>query len=565
MKREDEDETSKPDKAIETSSTKVLDKGDGKNPAASSNSSRIGQSHEKLSHKHTKKPEQTYDVKKEHSHAPTSAHKHSKPKQGELDRKSIEHSKHHKHSSHQSKHPGERSKQTEEQSQKRPDMTRTDRSDNVKIPDAKAAATTSRPSDVVSKPKVTQSEELSSAAKLIMSLPPLQHKHSLPDSDRLSSSESPAKRQKMETSPPKKPKSELDSSKVSMQSDGQIMGSSSTSHRKHKSHHSKEGMSSTDKHKMKIHTDKHVASHKHKQQTSEKSAHGQKHHSNISSKHGKEKVAKSGHHKSSGVPGLEGAQRHSSKVKSESTASPFKMPDESARLSDGDAKLMPQKPLPSHKKPSSGEKRSHSGSKPSKNGHSKTTPVKKDVLSNDPLLPPPPPPPSVEVSSFLNSPPPLPTGPPDQDQQRNPAPPSNPLSSQYGLTMKQSVQPGGLIQNQAHQGQLQQGVYSMQQVLPQTPGLAPQSYQQQQQQQFAVTSANNYGIPQLYYQGQQDQSGSTETYGQPLNTTNMFTPSNMNVLAQPPRPPEGLVLQQIVGLPPPPPLTLPLSFPHPPT
>lgn len=564
MKREDEDETSKPDKAIETSSFKVLDKGDSKNPTASSNASRSGQSLEKQSHKHAKKPEQTHDAKKEHSNAPTSAHKHSKTKQSELDRKNIEHSKHHKHSSHQSKHPSERSKQSEDQSQKLPGITRPDRPDKVKVPDAKATATASRPSDVVSKPKVTQSEELSSAAKLIMSLPPLQHKHSLPESDRLSSSESPAKRQRVETSPPKKTKPELDSSKVSVQSDGQITGSSSSSgHRKHKSHHSKEG---TEKHKMKIHTDKHVASHKHKQQTSEKSAHGQKHHSNVSSKHGKEKIAKPGHQKSSGVPGLEGTHRHSSKVKSENTASSFKMPDESPRLSDGDTKLMPQKPLPTHKKASTGEKRSHSGSKPNKNGHSKATPFKKDALSSEPLLPPPPPPPSVEVSSFLNSQPPLPTGPPEPDQKRNPAPPSNSLSSQYGLTVQQSVQQGGLIQNQSHQGQLQQGVYSMhQQVLPQTPGLAPQSYQQQQQHQFAVTSANNYGIPQLYYQGQQDQSGSTETYGQPLNTNNMFTPSNMNVLAQPPRPPEGLVLQQIVGLPPPPPLTLPLGFPHPPT
>ena len=507
---------------------------------------------------HSKRQDNQLDVKRGSNESSQSFKKHVKHHgQGEHDRKNAEHHKHHKrkHSDH-GKHQGDRTR-SQEPSIKRPDGARHERTG---VPESKTPSLSSRPSDGLNKPKVSQSDELSSAAKHILSLPPLHHKHSLPDADKSATSESPAKKPKVDANPPKKLKPDNDAGKMAAAADPVINTANSSSHKKSKS--------SSDKHKMRLSGDKHAELFKHLQQTSEKSSHGQKHHSNVHDKHSKEKKLEQ--YKTSSSRGSDGIEKHPSKSKVENTSSPFKSNEEVGKPGNEPSLLNQVSKQPvMQKKTSSSEKKLHktSNSTPKKNGHSRKAVSKVDSLSKETSLPPPPPPPAFSVPSILTAQPPLPTE-PEVKQAPAPAPPGSFNDGNTSMPQKYVI---GQAQGAVMQAQMQGQVFSLQHQVIQNPSLVSQSYQQPQfltGAQPTVSTSNAFNTTQLYYQGQQESQGGSsdvsQAYWQSMNTSNLFSPSTIGLLPQPPVPPQGLVIHQVDGLPPPPPLNF-SPFPPPPT
>ena len=574
QKRDADGEHSKSGKTIDSNANKTNERTEG----GSSRGSSQTVDRRNLVEAHNKRQDHHSEVEKDSNESSQTLKKHTKHvNQSDNDRKSSEHHKHHKrkHSDH-GKHQGERVK-AQDPVIKRPEDAKHEKQATS---EAKVLSSSNRPVDA-SKAKTSQSESLSSAAKHILSLPPLHHKHSLPDIEKASQSESPAKRQKVDAVVMKKHKPDADGGKISGQADagnnssissGNHSGSntgvsSSSSSSSSSSNSHKKPKSSSEKHKMRQSSEKHSELYKHLQQPSEKSSHGQKHHSNIQEKISKEKKLE--HHKSLSSRGSEGVEKHSSKSKSENVS--LKTGEESKYSSE----LLgshSSKQLPTPKKQSSNEK-SHkiSNSTPKKNGHSIKATSKSDSSSKEASLPPPPPPPSFNVSNMLPTQPPLPTE-PEVKQKPVPAPPSNMGYNETGsVSQKYTISSS---QAQALQTQMQGQLYSMQhQVMPNQQTLISQGYQQQSQQQYltnpqtAASTANTFSTPQMYYQGQQDtqvaSSDVSQAYWQSINTPNLFSPPNIGLVPQPPVPPQGLVIHQVDGLPPPPPLNLPPFPPRP--
>lgn len=518
-----------------------------------------GHSQDRHLETHSKRQEHQSDTKKDLNESNNLKKPSKHPNQVENDRKSTEHHKHHKrkHNDH-GKHQGERTRQ-QDAIIKRPEEGKNDKTSST---DSKPTSSASyKPTDM-SKQKAPQSEPLSSAAKHILSLPPLYHKHSLPDTEKSMASESPAKKQRVEGSHPKKHRPDGEGNKTAGQADVASNMSSSSSHKKLKS--------SSEKHKSRSSNEKHSEMLKHAQQTSDKSSYSHKHYSNVHEKHSKEK--KHEHFKSSTSRSTEGIEKYSSKSKPENTSSAFKVGDDSIRqLNESSGQSSKQGSIP--KKQSSNEKKAHktANSTPKKNGHSSQVTSKTDSISKESSLPPPPPPPSFNVPNILTTQPPLPAEP---EVKQKPAPPSNAaynestsLQQKYGLS-------AGQTQSAALQTQMQGQLYSLQhQVIPnqQNPSLISQGYQQQsyiQNPQSVVSTQNSFTTQPLYYQGQQDSLAATsdvsQAYWPSINTSNLFSPPNIALVPQPPVPPQGLVIHQVDGLPPPPPLNLP-PFPPPPT
>ncbi|XP_065053213.1 cyclin-T1-like isoform X2 [Rhopilema esculentum] len=584
-KRDSESEGSRADKQTDANANKTFDKIDGK-------SSTHVSSLEKPSDTSARKHDHSVDGKRDHADSVKRPSKHSS--QSDHDRKNTEHHKHHKHHKHSDREHGKRlhdrnktvdDSQEKKAGQKRSELSNAERSSS----DGKQSSTSNRSVDN-SKSKTSSKEDISAEAKFILSLPPLHHKHSLPEVDKSSStSETPAKKQRVEDPSHKKQKLESDASKSSSHTSSGLNMSSSSNSSSNTVH--KKMKSSSEKHKNKPPSEKHSEAYRHQQQMSEKSSHGQKHHTNFPDKHSKERAMKYEQSKSASTRGTEGSEKLHSRIKIENTSSPYKSGDE---ISKKDPSLASQssKHLQAPFKASSSERKAQK-STPKKNGHTQKTNTKSGSLSDDSLLPPPPPPPSVEVSSLLSSPPPLPFGPPETENKQAPAPPSTveyeqnsslPLTYSVPQVQQSVVNQGGLVAGQVIQGQNQlpqstslqsqgqQALFPLQhQVLQQqqAAGMASQGYQGGQAQFLtnaqSTASSSTYGIPQVYFQGQPDgqtvSSDSSRVYGQTINTANLFS-SNMGLLAQPPRPPQGLVLQHVMGLPPPPPLNLP-PFPPP--
>ena len=550
-KRDGDGEHGRSDKSVDNNANKTNSKVEG-------TSSRSGdQRTEKHSAVHSRQPDNQVEFKKESNDGPQNLKKQSKySTQSEHDRRALDHHKHHKRKhSDRSKEQSERPK-SQDSTVKRPeDMN------HEKLDASESKLSSARPTDG-SKPKVSQSGGLSSAAKHILSLPPLHHKHSLPDTEKTSVSEIPSKKQKVDTNPAKKHKYDIEgSSKVFNQTDEDVHSGKSGGHKKPRT--------SDDKHKMRVSSEKHET-HKQMQKTLDKS-HGQKH-SNFHDKHSKEKKLE--HLKSSHGSG--GTDTHSSKSKGENDVSPFKSKEEGSQLRiDQSTTSQNSKQLLLPKKSSSIEKRAHkvSNSTLKKNGHPKKLTSKAGSSLKEPSLPPPPPPPSLNVPNILAVQPPLPTE-PEVKQKPVPAP-GPPGGYDESVPMQQNfILPDSQMQNSVMQNQIQGQVYSMQHQAThnqQNPSLVPQDYQQQlfsSGAQSIISSSNTLSTPQLYYQGQEGSQGGTsdvsQAYWQSINNTSLFSPPSIGLLPQPPVPPQGLVIHQVDGLPPPPPLNLP-PFPPPQT
>jgi len=549
-KRDCDGEHSKSDKSIDSNANKTNTKVEG-------TSSRTGdQKSDKHSTIHSRQLDSKLEIKKD-SHEASHVKKHSKHStHSEHDKRVLEHHKHHKRKHSDGKlqseqHDSQNSivKQPED---KKPEKSEGSELKTSKLPDA-------------NKSKSSQSGGLSSAAKHILSLPPLHHKHSLPDTEGTASSDSPSKKQKIDTNPPKKHRYDSELGKISNQVDEKAhtsksnSSSSSSSHRKTKP--------SSDKHKMRVASEKHAEMYKQMKKMSDKSSHGHKHHS-VHDKHSKEKKLE--HLKSSGFHGL-GA--HAAKGIEEKTKSSFKLKEEGSKLA---VDLLLSSKSAKHsvvaKKPSSSDKGSHktSNSIVKKNGHPSKLEAKPTSFSKE-SLPPPPPPPSFAVPSILPVQPPLPTEP---EVKQNPAPEPSGSYDEAVASQQNYIVPDGQIQKAVMQNQMQGQVYSLQHQVTQnqqSQKLASQDYQQQlfsSSAQPINSSSMTLATPQLYYLGQESSQGGTsdgsKAYWQSMNNQNLFPPTNIGLLPQPPVPPQGLVIHQVDGLPPPPPLNLP-PFPPPPT
>ena len=554
-KRDCDGEHSKPDKSIDSNANKTNTKVEG-------TSSRTGdQKSDKHSTIHSRQPDSKLELKKD-SHEALHVKKHSKHStHSEHDKRVSEHHKHHKrkhsdHSKHQSEQHDSQNSAVKQPEDKKPEKFEGSELKTSKLPDT-------------TKSKTSQSGGLSSAAKHILSLPPLHHKHSLPDTEGTASSDSPSKKQKVDQNPPKKHRYDSELGKISDQVNDKAhisktnSSSSSSGHRKTKP--------SSDKHKMRISSEKHTEMYKQMKKMSDKSSHGQKHHS-VHDKHSKEKKLE--HLKSSSFHGSGGNDMHVVKSIDEKTLSSFKLREDGSKLAiDSSLSSKSSKHSAVAKKPSSTDKGSHktSNSTVKKNGHPSKLVAKPTSFTKELSLPPPPPPPSFTVPSILPVQPPLPTEP---EVKQNPAPEPSGSYDEAVASQQNYIVPDGQIHNAVMQNQMQGQVYSLQQQVTQNQQnqkLASQDYQQQlfsSSAQPINSSSMTLVTPQLYYLGQESSQGATsdgsKAYWQSMNNQNLFPQANIGLLPQPPVPPQGLVIHQVDGLPPPPPLNLP-PFPPPPT
>ena len=550
-KRDCDGEHGKSDKLIDSNANKTNSKVEG-----TSSSRTVDHRSDRHSTVHSRYTDNQLEVKKDSSDTSQNLKRHSKhPTQSDHDRRVLDHHKHHKR-----KHSDHGKQQSERPKTHDSHIKRTEDMNHEKSDSSEGKTSSSRPVDG-SKAKVSQSGGLSSAAKHILSLPPLHHKHSLPETDMTSSSESPSKKQKVGIALEQKHKLEGEMSRVVNQvdEDTHFVNSSST-HRKPKP--------VSGKHKMKVSSEKHAEFYKQMHKTSDKSSHSQKHHSSVHDKHNKGKKVES--LKSSSTHGL-GSTDSNLKSKDESLSSTLKSREEGSQLSV-DSSLSSQNSRQSVplRKSSNSDKRAHkvSNSAPKKNGHPSKSTSKTGSAAKELSLPPPPPPPSFNVPNILASQPPLPTD-PEVKQKPAPAPPDDSVSMQQNYAI-----PDGQIQNSVMQNQMQGQLYSMQHQVTQSQqnsSHVPHDYQQQlfsSSAQSGISSSITLTTPQLYYQGQEGSQGGTsdvsQAYWQPLSSTSLFSPNNIGLLPPPPVPPQGLVIHQVDGLPPPPPLNLP-PFPPPPT
>eukprot|EP00794_Sanderia_malayensis_P003044 gene3046-3506_t len=484
--------------------------GDKHNGASSSKSSA---SRDSSTNRHNTKSEHSSDSskskeRKDHSSSSHSTHKHSKHPESARHsdaekRQQVEHQKHrseHKHREH--KHQWESSKHDDDgmmkqqQSRKRPDQ----KDNMLKIPDMKSSSSISRP---VEKIKASV-EDKSAAEKLILALPPLQHKHSLAESDHSAEHSSPAKKKRLDpnVAVTKSQNVDLDSSKLTGHvKDKSLQGGS---HHKHHKSAMPKLASSKDKQREKTPSDKHFMSHQSKQHSSHKSLPGQKYHSKGPRDMSASRLSDTDHSSTSDTSIVDSPLKHA-------------LTEQKSSSHHHKSMKTPQKPNTDKGSPFT------------------TTPQKTQKynlqtgtsLPPEETLPPPPPPPSVDMTAML-SPPPLPQGTPDMFSKQTVTPTKGQAAKQpqYGLQSDAGLLPQPMTSQALNTGQAFH-----------------------QQSQFINTSQP----ASMFYQGQKSQ-----TYAS--HKPSLFPPQAVNFIP-PPMPPPGMILEQVSGLPPPPP---PLNIPFPP-